>query len=101
MNTEDLNKDSIITGKIKTYYPDGVAYVDTTITEDLENVILIYCYFKFPKNRFIDKIEFYEVLSVNDFNNIHKAPLIYILKSSKEKSIEIIKDIKEGKFFTQ
>jgi len=78
-----------------------VAYVDTTISEDLENVILVHCYFKFPKNRFIDKVEFYEFLSVNDFNNIHKAPLVYILKSSKEESIEIIKDIKEGKFFTQ
>jgi hypothetical protein len=100
MNTEDLNKNSTIAGKIKTYYPDGIAYVDTVITEDLQNIILVYCYFKIPKNRFIDKIEFYELLTIDDFNNIHKAPLIYILKASKEESIEIIKDIKEGEFFT-
>jgi hypothetical protein len=99
MNTDDLDKNSTITGKTNSYYPDGVAYVDTTITEDLKNIILVHCYFEFPKERFIDKIEFYDVLSVNDFNNLHKAPLVYIIKTTKEKCMGIINDIKSGAFF--
>lgn len=45
MVTEDINNSSLITGKLKKYLPNYIAYVDTIINEDLENVILVYCYF--------------------------------------------------------
>ena len=101
MNTEDLNKDSIITGKINTYYPDGVAYIDSEIKSSLENVIIVYCYLGERKNRFYDKVEFYDILTPEVFSSLHKSHFIYILHSVKEESDAIIQDIKEGSAFTQ
>lgn len=101
MNTDDLNKYSIISGKTKNYLPSDIVYVDTILTEDLSNVILVYCYFGIMKNRFFDKIEFYEKLSCEEFNKIDKSPLVYILKSSIEDSEEIISDLKKGSAYIE
>lgn len=101
MNTNHLNKYSVISGKFQKYYPDGIAYSDTEITEDLENVIIVFCYFGVMKNRLFDKVEFYEKLSSDEFNNLDKSPLVYILNTPKEKSQEVISDLKQGVAFTQ
>lgn len=99
MNTHDLNSSSSISGEAKKYFPVRVAYVDTILTEDLENVILVYCYFREMKNRYFDKVEFYEKISAEEFNKIDKSPLVYILKSSKEDSEAIISDLKHSSAF--
>ncbi len=101
MNENDLNESSKIQGKSKTYMPDGGAYIDTVVAEDLENVILVYCYFGEMKNRYFDKVEFYENLSYEEFNSILKSQVVYILKSSKEESEDIIADLKQSPLFTQ
>lgn len=101
MNTNDLNKSSEIQGKLKTYIPDGIFYTNDTITEDLENVIIIHCYFGEMKNRYFDKVEFHEKLSAKNFNEMDKYPFVYILNSNPQESEEIVKDIKEGTAFTQ
>jgi hypothetical protein len=101
VNTNELNKHSIVTGKKNKYFPIGIAYSDTVLTTDLENVILVYCYFGLMKNRYFDRVEFYKKLSAYDFNNIDKSPLVYILKSSKEDSEAILLDLKASPLFKQ
>lgn len=101
MNINDLNKSSEIEGKSKTYMPDGIFYTNDTITEDLENIILVYCYFGEMKNRYFDRVEFYEKLTPEEFNKIDKYPQVYVIKSSKEESESIILDLKQGSAFTQ
>lgn len=101
MNINDLDNSSKINGKSKTYMPDGVFYTNDTITEDLENVIFIHCYFGALKSRYFDKVEFHEKLTVEKFNEMDKYPQIYVLKSSKEDSENIISDLKQGEAFRQ
>lgn len=98
-NINDLNKHSIVTGKNNKYFPIGIAYSDTVLTTDLENVILVFCYFGSMKNRYFDRVEFFEKLSANDFNTIDKSPLVYILNSSKEDSEAILLDLKASSLF--
>ena len=101
MNTNDLNKRSEIEGKSKTYMPDGIFYTNDTITEDLENVILIHCYFGEMKNRFFDKVEFHEKLSADKLNEMEKHPMVYVLKTTKEESKSIVLDLKQGPAYKQ
>lgn len=101
MNTNDLSKYSTISGKTKSYQPDGIAYFDTVITEDLENVIIICCYFGQLKDRFFDEVKFYNKITPENFKGLQKSPLMYILYSCEEDSQDIIKDLKESTRFKQ
>lgn len=101
MNTTDLYSNSFIAGKTKNYFPIGIAYIDSKIKSNLENVIVVYCYLGEMKNRFYDKVEFYDILTPEVFSSLHKSHFIYILHSVKEESDAIIQDIKEGSAFTQ
>lgn len=101
INANELNRHSIVTGKNNKYFPIGIAYFDTVLATDLKNVILVYCYFGKLKNRFFDKVEFYDILTSDDFNKLDKSPLVYILNSSKEDSNAILLDLKASPLFKQ
>lgn len=53
------------------------------------------------KNRFYDKVEFYDMLTPEVFSLLHKSHFIYILHCDKKDSDAIMQDIKEGSAFTQ
>lgn len=53
------------------------------------------------RNRFYDKVEFYDILTPEIFSSLDKSHFIYILSSNKEGSEAIMNDIKEGSAFTQ
>ena len=99
MNTQDLNKDSVIQGKTKKYYPVGVAYIDSIIEESLYNVILVSGFLGLMRARFYDKVAFYEILTPQIFNELHKSHFVFILNSSIIDSENTINDIKESEFF--
>ena len=97
MNEDLICDDSLIHGKLKIYTPNDVIYLCDKEDFIFKNCIVVYSFLHILRFNF-DAV-FYEEFTQNDFNACKRQHLCFIIYSTKEDSVSIIEDIKNGKNF--